>query len=80
MLLLLLRAPQPSHMIYNAPCDSVTISELKHEIESLNSKIRVKLGDLEAVGNPRRLDASRFESEFGFHAIPMFEQLKRAAG
>jgi UDP-glucose 4-epimerase len=80
MLLELLRAPRPAHMIYNAPCDSVTVSELKREIESLNPKIRVKLGDLEAVGNPRRLDSSRFESEFGFHAIPIFERLKRAAG
>ena len=80
MILLLLRAPRPSHFIYNGPCDSVTVSELKREIESLNPKIRVKLGNLEAVGNPRRLDASRFESEFGFHAIPIFEQLKRAAG
>jgi nucleoside-diphosphate-sugar epimerase len=79
MLLLLLRAPQHSHMVYNAPCDSVTVSELKRQIESLNPTIRVNLGNLEAVGNPRRLDASRFESEFGFHAIPIFEQLKRAA-
>jgi UDP-glucose 4-epimerase len=80
MLLELLRAPRPSHTIYNAPCDSVTVSELKREIESLNPKIRVKLGNLKAVGNPRRLDSRRFENEFGFHAIPIFEQLKGAAG
>lgn len=78
MLLLLLRAPRPTHVIYNAPCDSVTVSELKREIETLNPMIRVKLGTLEAVGSPRRLDSSRFESEFGFPAIPIFEQLKRA--
>ncbi len=80
MFLLLLRALQPSHIIYNAPCDSVTVSELKRQIELVNPKIRVKLGDLEAVGNPRRLDSSRFESEFGFHTTPIFEQLERAAG
>ena len=80
MLLVLLRAQKLSHLIYNAPCDSLTVSELKREIESVNSKIRVKVGHLEAIGNPRRLDSRRFEREFGFRSIPIFERLKRAAG
>ena len=79
MLNLLLQAPRLSHMIYNAPCESVIVSELKSAVESLNPKIHVKLGNEEAVGNPRRLDASRFEQEFDFQTVPIFDQLKRAA-
>lgn len=80
MLSLLLRAPRLSHTTYNAPCESVVVSELKRVVESLNSNVRVTLGKEEAVGNPRRLDARRFEKEFGFQTVPMFEQLRRAAG
>jgi|SRR5579864_8862663 len=79
MLLLLLQRPRLSHMIYNAPCDSVIVAELKRTVESLNPKILVKLGNEIAEGNPRQLDSSRFEQEFGFRAVPVLDQLKQAA-
>jgi nucleoside-diphosphate-sugar epimerase len=80
MLVTLLKAPAPAHMIYNACCESVTVSQLQHELESLNPNIRIKLGSEAVVGNPRRLDASRFEQEFSFRPLPIFEKLRRAAG
>lgn len=80
MLAALVHAAHLSHAVYNAACESVIISELKRQVESLNPKIRVILGNGEALGNPRRLDASRFEQEFGFRPVPIFDQLKRAAG
>jgi nucleoside-diphosphate-sugar epimerase len=79
MLTLLVQAQRPQHVIYNAPCESVVVSELKSVVESLNPKVRVNLGTEEAVGNPRQLDFTRFEREFAFQTVPIFNQLKRAA-
>ena len=74
----LVAAERVSYGVYNAPCDSVVVSELKRQLECLNPRIRVHLGNDEARGNPRWVDASRFEREFSFHMVPIFEQLKRA--
>jgi UDP-glucose 4-epimerase len=79
MLVALLQGTRPAHAVYNAPCESVVVADLKREVESLNSNISVKLGEGFAVGNPRLLDCSRFQREFGFVAIPIIEQLTRAA-
>jgi len=78
MLVTLLQASHPAFAAYNAPCESVVVAELKREVEGLNSNIRVKLGEGYAVGNPRLLDASRFQTEFDFKTVPIFEQLKTA--
>jgi UDP-glucose 4-epimerase len=79
MLLILIQAPHPMHRVYNAPCESLTVADLKRGIESLNPKLNVKLGSGRAIGNPARLDCSRFEREFVFSAAPIFSQLKAAA-
>jgi hypothetical protein len=68
------------HSIYNAPCESVVVSDLKREVEALNPNVTVTLGKEHAVGNPRLLNASRFQEEFDFETIPIFEQLRRAPG
>lgn len=78
MLLMLLKNAQPMHDLYNACCESVTVANLKREIESLNPNVTVKLGIEDSVANPRLLDDSRFEHEFGFHPAPIFEQLRRS--
>ncbi len=78
MLVTLLQAPKPSHSVYNAVCESVTIADLKKELEALNPNIRVAVGRALATGNPRLLDSSRFQSEFGFEAEPLFERLRGA--
>lgn len=75
----LVDAPQLSHTIYNAPCESVVVADLKQCVEALNPNISVVLGDGEAVGNPRRVDWSRFQNEFGVEIAPVFEQMERAA-
>jgi nucleoside-diphosphate-sugar epimerase len=80
MLLILIRSPQLEHLVYNAPCESLMVADLKREIESLNPKLNVKLGSGRAIGNPARLDCCRFEREFGFSAAPIFAHLKTAAG
>ena len=80
MLVALLQAARPKHSIYNACCESVVVGELKRTIEELNPQVRVRLGGAEVVGNPRRLDCSRFRSEISFETIPVFEQLRAAAG
>lgn len=80
MLVTLLRAPNLKHSIYNAACESMTVAELKREVEALNPDITVKVGEEYAKGNPRQVDFSRFAREFSFVATPMREQLRSAAG
>jgi len=77
-LLSLLRATRLSCGVYNAPCESVVVEDLKHQVEALNPNIRVELGETHAAGNPRRLDFSRFQGEFGSKRPPIFERLKAA--
>jgi UDP-glucose 4-epimerase len=78
MLVALVHAACPAHAIYNAVCESVVVDDLKRELERLNPNLGVKLGETHALGNPRRLDSSRFRQEFGIQPLPIFEQLKRA--
>jgi UDP-glucuronate 4-epimerase len=80
MLLTLLKTTQTEYSLYNACCESVSVANLKREIESLNLNVTVKLGTGEAACNPQLLDCGRFEQEFGFRPVPIFEQLRRAAG
>jgi UDP-glucose 4-epimerase len=79
MFVKLLDSERPAHSVYNAACESVIVGELKKELERLNPRSCVRLGEREAVGNPRRVDWGRFTGEFGFRVIPIFEQLERAA-
>jgi UDP-glucose 4-epimerase len=79
MLVLLVGASGVHHSVYNAVCESMPVADLKAQIERIKSNISVAVGDLEAVGNPRRLDSSRFAGEFGFHAKSIFELLRKAA-
>lgn len=78
MFVALLQAPRLAHFLYNAVCESVVVADLQREVESLNSKISMKLGEALALGNPRLLDSSRFQREFNFQTLPIFEQLSRA--
>jgi UDP-glucose 4-epimerase len=79
MLVALSQAPRLLHSVYNAACESVLVSDLKREVEAVNPKVTVALGDAHAVGNPRRLDSGRFQQEFAFTPLPIAEQLRRAA-
>ena len=76
MLATLLQAPAPAHAVYNAPCEPVVVADLKREVENLNSRITVRVGREFASGNPRLLDTSRFQREFGFEAKPIFDQMR----
>jgi UDP-glucose 4-epimerase len=78
-LMTLLQAPRPAHRIYNAPCESWVVNDLKLQLESLNPNLRVTLGDAYAKGNPRLLDCSRFQNEFGFANVMLAEKLRQAA-
>jgi nucleoside-diphosphate-sugar epimerase len=75
----LFEADRLEQRIYNAPCESWVVNDLKQSLESLNSKIRVRLGDRHAEGNPRWLNWSRFRAEFKFISVPIAERLKNAA-
>jgi UDP-glucose 4-epimerase len=79
MLAALLQAAHPAHAVYNAPCESVVVADLKREVEGLNSNITIKLGEGLAVGNPRLLDSNRFQKEFGFRMASMADWLTKAA-
>ncbi len=79
MLLELVRAPRLKHGVYNAACESVIVGELRSEIQKLNPTLRMRRCEDSVVGNPRRVDWSRFAEEFGFEIVPMFEQLAQAA-
>ncbi len=80
MIVSLLQARRPAHSVYNAACESVIVGELKKEILRRNPRVRVELGGQAVVGNPRRVDWSRFAGEFGFVMVPIFEQLRRTPG
>lgn len=80
MLATLLEAPRPAHSLYNAPCESVVVSDLKQQVESLNPNVTLTLNDAYAIGNPRLLDCSRFQTEFGFTSVPIAQRLRTAAG
>jgi UDP-glucuronate 4-epimerase len=80
MLVGLLQAERPAHTVYNAACESVVVADLKREVESLNPRVNVRLGEAYVSGNPRRLDCRRFQEEFRFQTLPIFEQLRRATG
>ena len=73
----LVHAPRLSHSIYNAPCESVVVEDLKQCVERLNPNISVVLGGGEAAGNPRRVDWSRFQNEFGVEIVSVFAQMER---
>ena len=75
MLLALLQAPRLAYPVYNAACESIVVGELKSEVERLNPLVRVRLGGHGVVGNPRRVDWSRFAGEFGFAVTSIFQQL-----
>src|SRR5207302_5962940 len=79
MLVALLEVSKPEHCVYNAPCESVVVADLKREVESLNPNLRITLGTQVAVGNPHRLDSRRFEQEFGFRTVSIFERLRTAS-
>jgi nucleoside-diphosphate-sugar epimerase len=79
MLVALLQADRPNHVVYNALCESMTVSDLKRDVEALNSNVTIKAGEEHARGNPRLLDSSRFAQEFGFATAPIREYLRKAA-
>lgn len=80
MLVALLEGTRPGHSVYNAPCESMVVNDLKREVERLNSNISVRVGESYAKGNPRLLDAGRFQREFDFRMSGIVERLKSAAG
>lgn len=80
MLLTLMSAPHTEHAIYNAPCESIVVDDLKLLVESLNPNLTVRLGDGRPMGNPQMLDFNRFQSEFKLETILIFDRLKKAAG
>lgn len=80
MLLEVVRATHLRHTVYNAACESVVVGELKSEIERLNPLVHVRSEGQSVVGNPRRVDWSRFQAEFGFKASAIFERLAGASG
>jgi nucleoside-diphosphate-sugar epimerase len=80
MLVALVAATKTDHAIYNAPCESILVGDLKRVVESLNPNLTVKLGDGRPIGNPQMLDFSRFQKEFAVETIPIFDRLRKAAG
>lgn len=79
MLVTLLETPKLTYFVYNAVCESVSIADLKQELEALSPKLHVVAGKTLAVGNPRLLNSSRFQREFAFKAVTILERLRRAA-
>jgi nucleoside-diphosphate-sugar epimerase len=80
MFLALLSASRTEHSVYNAPCSAVVVEDLKRTVENLNSKLTVRAGEATLAGNPQALDFSRFQKEFDFEAVPVFDHLRNAAG
>src|SRR5215470_5219135 len=53
------------------------VGDLKRVVEDLNSNITVKLGNGTPAGNPQVLDASRFQNEFHFQSVSIFDRLRK---
>ena len=79
MLVALMDAPRPKFCIYNSVCEPVIVEDLKRQIEGINPRVLVRLGNESASGNPRLLDCSRFRGEFGFETRPVFDVLWEGA-
>lgn len=79
MIVALVHAERLEHGVYNTPCESILVEELKNEIERLNANVHVKPGTASVKGNPYHLDAQRFEQEFGFKRNPIFDRLRQHA-
>jgi UDP-glucuronate 4-epimerase len=79
MLIALMDAPPPKFCIYNSVCESLVVEDLKRQVEAINPRVQVRLGNESASGNPRLLDCSRFRSEFGFETRPIFDVLREEA-
>ena len=80
MLMSLIRVPSTAHAVYNAPCSSIVVGDLKHAVEDLNSNVTVTTGDAKPVGNPQVLEFGWFQEEFEFETGPLFDRLRKAAG
>ena len=76
MLVALVQTPRSEHAVYNAPCESVVVNDLKHVVEGLNPNVSLRLGGAGVVGNPRLVDCRRFVDEYRFQGTPIFERLK----
>jgi nucleoside-diphosphate-sugar epimerase len=79
MLVALLQADHPAHSVYNAPCESFVVADLKRYVEELNSNISVRTGDEWTKSNPRLLDSSRFRDECNLESMPIAHRLREAA-
>jgi len=77
MLLALLSASSTKQTIYNAPCSAIVVEDLKRVVVHRNPRLTLRLGQGIPVGNPRALDFSRFENEFDFKIVPIFDRLRK---
>jgi nucleoside-diphosphate-sugar epimerase len=78
MLIVLLRANPPQHTVYNCVSESWRIQDLKRELEALNPRLRVEMGD-RVAGIPKHIDDRRFQREFNYSATPLRQYFRRAA-
>jgi len=79
MLVTLGGAKRCSDRIYNSFGECVHPGELKNEIESLNPKVRVTLGNAAVTGCARAIDSSRFAHEFGILPDGFWQRLRKEA-
>lgn len=80
MLVAVMGARHTAHSVYNAPCSAIVVGELKRVVENLNRRITVRLADAIPSGNRQMLDFSRFQNEFKFETVALFDRLRKAAG
>jgi nucleoside-diphosphate-sugar epimerase len=75
----IVHAARPCFSVYNAPCETWTLRELKRAVESLNENLRVNCGNAAVSGFPRVLDAERFKAEFNYSPAALKDRLRAAA-
>jgi UDP-glucose 4-epimerase len=74
----LIQADRPACSVYNAPCESWRVRELKEVVESLNKNLQVNCGETAVSGFPRVLDAERFKAEFHYSPVALNDRLRAA--
>jgi nucleoside-diphosphate-sugar epimerase len=71
-------AEHPSFNLYNGYAESIVIDDMKKEVEGLNPRLRVTLGNLKVRGFANHVDSTRIVRETG-RPVPLRQRLREWA-
>jgi nucleoside-diphosphate-sugar epimerase len=72
----LVESEQVNQKIYHLPNESWLVSDLAATLESLSAHMHVTFGEGKLDGIPANVSSYRFEKEFEYKLVPMYQKLK----